>query len=89
MHSLVVDAYIVRKNVAFKAYAAQYPDRIPPDDAGWLALSFLASALNCQHHARLEYTARDDCTNSCTSARAHTHTHVFATANGRIPRKRV
>lgn len=43
MYQVVCDAYMVRVNLVLKAYAAEHPDRIPPDDSGQPALPILVS----------------------------------------------
>lgn len=34
LYSVAVDTYVLRRNVVFKQYGIQHPDRIPPDDCG-------------------------------------------------------
>lgn len=41
LYTVVVDSYIVKSNEALAAYAGEFPERIPPDDAGRPALPIL------------------------------------------------
>jgi len=41
VYNIAIDTYVVRKNLALKEYSKQFPERIPPDDAGQPALACL------------------------------------------------
>lgn len=45
MYQVVCDAYMVRVNPVLKAYSAEHPEHIPPDDAGQPALPILVAYL--------------------------------------------
>merc|ERR1712083_576387 len=41
MYHVAIDTRVLKKNVVFNKYVSEYPDRIPPDDAGRPVLPIL------------------------------------------------